>query len=159
MPEAKKKEKKPAVPSAVSYISAVGRRREAVARVRLYSEEKDEIDINGGLFKKGDIHVNGKPIGEYFPGEVAKISYLEPFRVTNTLNKFIITVKAAGGGKSGQLGAVVHGIARALEKFDKEKFTPILRKKNLLTRDSRVRERRKVGMGGKARRRKQSPKR
>ena len=65
----------------------------------------------------------------------------------------------AGGGLSGQLDAAVLGMARALDKLDPEKFHPILRSKGYLTRDPRTRERRKVGMGGKARRKKQSPKR
>ena len=64
-----------------------------------------------------------------------------------------------GGGKKGQLGAVTHGMARAFDKLDREKFRPELKKAGLLTRDSRTRERRKIGTGGKARRKKQSPKR
>lgn len=84
---------------------------------------------------------------------------MEPFRATNTIGKYSLTIKVEGGGKSGQLEAVVHGISRALQLLDKEKFRPILKKKGFLTRDARVRERRKVGTGGKARRKKQSPKR
>lgn len=134
------------------YVFAVGRRKEAVARVRLYPKVNDSP-------KKGQIIVNEKPIGEYFSGEVAKVLYTEPFLLTNTLNKYGVTVKVRGGGKSGQLDAVIHGISRALQLLDKEKFRPILKKKGFLTRDARVRERRKVGTGGKARRKKQSPKR
>lgn len=139
------------------YIFAVGRRKEAVARVRLYTEK--EITINGFIVKRGEILVNNKPAEEYFNGNVAKVIYLEPFRVTNTINKFATTIKVRGGGKEGQLEAVVHGLARALVKFDKENFRSILKKKRMLTRDARTRERRKVGTGGKARRKKQSPKR
>ena len=138
--------KKAKVPKS-EYIPTVGRRREAVARVRLYQ--------NGS----GAITVNGKPVAEYFYGEAAKVSYLMPFEVTHTADKFDVTIKVAGGGKSGQLGAAILGIARALEKLDKEKYRGLLKEKGLLTRDSRTRERRKVGMGGKARRKKQSPKR
>lgn len=134
------------------YVFAVGRRREAVARVRIYTQPN-------GAFEKGKIVVNGKTVEEYFPGKVAQALYTEPFRATNTLNKFGVSVKVEGGGKKGQLGAMIHGISRALEQFDREKLRPILKKKGFLTRDPRAKERRKVGTGGKARRKKQSPKR
>ena len=75
------------------------------------------------------------------------------------MGKYYVTVKVVGGGKKGQLGATVHGIARALAKLDADTLRAPLKKAGLLTRDSRVRERRKVGTGGKARRKKQSPKR
>jgi len=130
----------------VNYIPAVGRRKRAIARIRLFK-------------KKGDILVNEKPIAEYFPGQVNKALYLEPFRACNLLDKYHVTVKVTGSGKAGQLNAVIHGISRALIKVNEDKFKPILRKKGLLTRDPRKRERRKVGTGGKARRKKQSPKR
>ena len=110
------------------------------------------------MAEKGEILVNNKKAAEYFGAESEKV-YMEPFRVTNTQDKFAITAKVAGGGKAGQLDAVVLGIARALNTLDREKYRSLLKKKGLLTRDPRVRERRKVGMGGKARRRKQSPKR
>lgn len=128
------------------YIFAVGRRKTSVARVRLYSG-------------KGQTVVNGKPIQEYFPGQVAQHLYPRPFALTQTENKYYATVKVLGGGKEGQLDAVVHGLARALNELDREKFRPVLKKHGLLTRDARKRERRKVGTGGKARRKKQSPKR
>lgn len=127
------------------YIQAVGRRKTALARVRLY-------------LKPGDIIVNGKPIGEYFPGETSQLLYLEPLKATGVSDKVSVTIKVAGGGKSGQLEAVVHGLSRAIAQAD-AKYRPKLRKRGFLTRDDRMRERRKVGMGGKARRRKQSPKR
>lgn len=130
------------------YIFAVGRRKESVARVRLYA--------NGD---KGVITVNGQPVETYFPGSVAKVLYMEPFSLTKTNNAFMVTVKVTGGGKSGQLVSMVHGIARALSSYNKDTFRPILKRKGLLMRDPRVRERRKVGTGGKARRKKQSPKR
>lgn len=141
------------------YIHAVGRRREAVARVRLYDSPKKSILWEGKEIKKGEILVNKRPIGEYFGSEISKVFYTQPFVVTNTLNKFIITVRAKGGGLEGQLEALVHGISRALAKLDIEKYRPLLKKHGLLTRDARTRERRKIGMGGKARRKKQSPKR
>lgn len=141
-----------------SFIFAVGRRKEAVARVRLYPAAKKEITIAGQNLKKGDLIVNGKSIEKYFSGEVARVFYLKPFEVTNTRGKFITSVKVAGGGLSGQLGAVVHGVSRALEKYNPDN-RPLLKKEGFLTRDSRTRQRRMVGMGGKSRRKKQSPKR
>lgn len=141
------------------YITAVGRRRTAVARVRLYPGVTEGLIWEDLPLKKGDIIVNKKPIEEYFNTNIAKLLYKEPLRITNTLNRYTFTIKVIGGGKSGQLGAVILGIARALEQADKDKFRPILKKKGFLTRDSRIRERRKVGTGGKARREKQSPKR
>ena len=129
------------------YIHAVGRRREAVARVRLYKE------------KGGQFMVNGKPAEEYFPLLSQRVLYEQPFEVTGTQGNFTVTIKVEGGGPMGQLEAVVHGISRALVKYDKENFRPVLKKHKLLTRDSRIRQRRMIGMGGKSRRRKQSPKR
>ncbi|MFC1653560.1 30S ribosomal protein S9 [Patescibacteria group bacterium] len=128
------------------YTYAVGRRKTATARVRLYS-------------KKGDLIVNGVPAGQYFPSERSKAAYLQPLKVTNTLGKLSFSVKVQGSGKYGQLGAVVHGISRALAILDEETHRPVLKKYGLLTRDSRMRETRKAGTGGKARRKKQSPKR
>ncbi len=130
-----------------SYVWAVGRRKKAIARVRLFPK------------KKGKILINNKPIEEYFPGEVLKKFYLSPLRTCNIVDKYLITAKVEGSGKKGQLEAVVHGISRVLVKLDEEKYKPILKKKGFLTRDSRMKERRKVGTGGKARRKKQSPKR
>lgn len=128
------------------YIYAVGRRRESSARVRLHKGDGQNI-------------VNDQPIGQYFPGVIARGSWMKPFELTETTGKYYITVRVVGGGKNGQLGAVVLGTARTLEKLNTEKFRPALKKAGLLTRDDRTRERRKVGTGGKARRKKQSPKR
>ena len=130
----------------VNYIPAVGRRKRAIARIRLFR-------------KPGDTLVNDMPISKYFPGEISKTLYLEPFRICNVIDKYHATIKVNGSGKSGQLGAVIHGLARTLIKVNPEKFRPILKKKGFLTRDPRKRERRKAGTGGKARRQKQSPKR
>ncbi len=138
------------------YVFAVGRRKEACARVRLYV--KDRTLWNGVEVKKGEIFVNKIPAISYFEKEAERI-YKQPLIATNADKRFAVTILVEGGGKSGQLAASVLGIARALDKFDKEKFRPILKKRGFLTRDPRVRERRKVGMGGKARRKKQSPKR
>ncbi|OGM20270.1 30S ribosomal protein S9 [Candidatus Woesebacteria bacterium RIFCSPHIGHO2_01_FULL_38_9] len=132
--------------SKLNYIYAVGRRRSASARVRLFRG-------------KGQSTVNAKAIEQYFSGEINKDVWSKPLRTVDAQEKFYVTVKVVGGGVMGQLDAVTHGIARALAKVDKEEFRPVLKKAGLLTRDSRIRERRKVGMGGKARRKKQSPKR
>ena len=132
--------------SKLNYIYAVGRRRSASARVRLFRG-------------KGQSTVNAKAIEQYFSGEINKYVWSKPLRTVDAQEKFYVTVKVVGGGVMGQLDAVTHGIARALAKVDKEEFRPVLKKAGLLTRDSRIRERRKVGMGGKARRKKQSPKR
>jgi len=141
------------------YISTVGRRREAVARVRLYTSGAAKVTIAGTDLKKGDIFVNGKPITEYFKFFTYGPSYNKLLVDTDTAGKSIFTIKVIGGGLSGQLDAVVLGMARALDKMDREKFHKMLRDNGYLTRDARIRERRKVGMGGKARRKKQSPKR
>lgn len=111
------------------YIQAVGRRKEATAQIRL-------------LEGKGEILVNEKLISQYFPSEEEKISYTEPFRLTETEGKFHGTVKVSGGGKSGQLGAIVLGISRALVLFD-EKFRKPLRDVGLLTRIPKEKERKK----------------
>ena len=141
------------------YLFAKGRRREAIARVRLYNPASGKIQIGGAELKKGDVIVNGKPINEYFKFFAFAPSYNKLFVDTDTGGKYIFTIKVEGGGLSGQLDAMVLGMARALDLLDRDKFHPTLRSKGYLTRDSRIRERRKVGMGGKARRKKQSPKR
>lgn len=129
-----------------SVIFAVGRRKTAVARVRLFRG-------------KGEILVNSKPVAEYFPGVVAKTLWTRPFAVTDTVGKYHATIKVGGSGKYAQLGAVIHGLARALDKENKELYHSSLKKQKLLTRDDRARERRKVGQMGRARKKKQSPKR
>ena len=130
----------------VDFIYGVGKRRTSSARVRLYRG-------------KGESTVNEKPAGKYFDGKVAEKALAKPFGVTETSEKYYFSARVVGGGKNGQLDAVVLGIARALVKVSSEKFRPLLRKAGLLTRDSRERQRRMVGMGGKSRRKKQSPKR
>jgi small subunit ribosomal protein S9 len=140
------------------YMFAIGRRRSAVARVRVYTKTPDGLKFGEYLVKKGDMAVNEKNITEYFSGNASKVIYEKPLVITDSLNKYAITAKVQGGGLQSQLGAFVLGLSRALAAID-ETSRPILRKKNLLTRDPRVRQRRKVGMGGKSRARKQSPKR
>jgi len=139
MPKKKKEEIKE------KFISAIGRRKRSVARIRLYK--------GTGLNK-----VNEKPIEEYFPGQVAQKEYLKPFELTRTLGKFYAWARIEGGGKSGQIDAFIHGISRALSQIDSE-YKQILKKAGLLTRDPREKERRKPGYAQKARKKKQSPKR
>jgi small subunit ribosomal protein S9 len=138
------------------YVFAIGRRKSSTAEVRMY--KKDATVWGGTVIKVGEIVVNNKPAIEYF-GKSFEKTYKGPLQVTGMENKFALSAKVSGGGKIGQLDSVVLAIARGLDKIDKEKFHLILRKKGMLTRDPRIRERRKVGMGGKSRRRKQSPKR
>lgn len=130
----------------INYTYAVGRRKTAVCRTRLYKG-------------KGESTANGKEVSEYFPGESAKNLYLKPLRLAKVEDKYYFSAKSAGGGKEAQLDALALALSRALTKIDPEKHKKILRKAGLLTRDSRERQRRMVGTGGKARREKQSPKR
>lgn len=141
------------------FYQAVGRRKVSTARVRLYVAPDGQLTLSGKTLKKGDIIVNGKPAEEYFTGEISKRVYLEPFRTTNTIGRFVVSALITGGGPSGQLGAFIHGTSRALVQADSEKFKTILKKRGYLTRDSRMKERRKAGFAQKARARKQSPKR
>jgi len=145
---AKKADKKlstKTVKKAVEVISVVGRRKKAIARLRLFKG-------------KGKIVVNGKPIEKYFIGRNAEFIYLKPLKVTETVNKYDATIKVSGSGLSAQMGAVVHALARALDQADNQ-FHLILKKHKLLTRDSRSKERSKPGQMGRARKKKQSPKR
>lgn len=115
-----------------SYFYATGRRKCAVARVRLFPGE-------------GAVVVNGQPFEEVFPEERLQKEVLKPLVVTNSSDKFSVSVKVTGGGNSGQAGAIRHGIARALVAAD-ENLKPILRNHGLLTRDPRVKERKKYGL-------------
>ncbi len=126
-------------------IVTVGRRKEAVARVRL-------------LPGNGEVTINGKPVAEYFAGAIFEKKYQRPFDVTKMAGKYAISAKVIGGGVISQLDAVVHGVSRAIAKIDPSLRT-LLKKEGLLTRDARVKERRKYGLAQKARAKKQSPKR
>ncbi len=144
----------------VSYYEAVGRRKEASARIRLYIiVGSDQVVLGEHTLKAGDILVNKRPAEAYFPGEPSKRAYLEPLRTTNTLARFAVSASIDGGGSAGQLQAFIHGVSRALLIADADKFRPILKKRGFLTRDARVKERRKAGKAQKARAGKQSPKR
>lgn len=143
-------------PSPKDYIFAIGRRKSSTAEVRLY--KKDATVWGTTLVGRGEVFVNNKPALEYF-GKTFEKAYKQPLQITGMEGKLAISIQVSGGGKMGQLDSVILAIARGLDKIDKEKFHSILKDAGMLTRDPRVRERRKVGMGGKARRRKQSPKR
>ncbi|HHL40632.1 MAG TPA: 30S ribosomal protein S9 [Deltaproteobacteria bacterium] len=114
--------------------SATGRRKTSVARVRLC----------GG---SGEIVINKRPIDEYFTRETLKMIVRQPFEVTGTVGKFSVKANVVGGGISGQAGAVRHGIARALIAMDPA-LKPTLRKYGLVTRDPRMKERKKYGQRG-----------
>lgn len=143
----------------VSYYEAVGRRKTASARVRLYVVKDAAVTIDGKSVEKGGMIVNGLPVEKFFPGEIFKKRYQEPFRTTNTMGRFAVSVTTTGGGLVGQLAATIHALSRALTKVDQEKFRPILKKRGFLMRDPRAKQRRKAGYAGKARARRQSPKR
>ncbi|MCI8655513.1 MAG: 30S ribosomal protein S9 [Clostridia bacterium] len=109
-----------------------GRRKSSIARVRL---------IEG----KGKITVNGKELNEFFGEETLKVIVKQPLTVTNTLDKYDVICKVCGGGFSGQAGAIRHGIARALNEANSE-YRPELKANGFLTRDSRMKERKKYGL-------------
>ena len=115
-----------------TYFYGTGRRKEAVDQVRL-------------LPGSGTIIINGVPYDELYPRLEHRQVIMRALLVTDGVNKYNAVVKVAGGGVSGQSGAISHGIARALVRAD-EGLRPILRQNGLLTRDSRVKERKKVGL-------------
>lgn len=117
---------------AAPYVQGTGRRKTAIARVRLAPGD-------------GNVIVNGKPLAEYFGSESAASVASLPFQVTNTARRFNAMVKVEGGGHSGQVGAIAHGIARALLRSDPAHRAE-LRKAGLLTRDPRAKERKKPGL-------------
>ena len=109
-----------------------GRRKNSIARVRL---------VNGN----GSIKINGKELDEYFGVETLKVIVKQPLVATNTLSKYDVIVKVTGGGYTGQAGAIRHGIARALLEANAE-YRPILKSNGYLTRDPRMKERKKYGL-------------
>jgi len=115
-----------------AYIYGTGRRKTSVARVKL-------------LPGSGEIIVNGTPYEERFPRVADRHAILQPLLTTENLSKYNVVVKVEGGGVSSQSGAISHGIARALVEVDEKLKTP-LRQHKLLTRDSRVKERKKPGL-------------
>ena len=120
--------------SAKPYFYGPGRRKKSVARVRLYPGS-------------GVVTINGRDIDDYFGLETLKLIVNQPFGITGTEGKFDIIANVCGGGISGQAGAIRHGVARALVLAD-ENYKPLLKKAGLLTRDPRMKERKKYGLKG-----------
>ena len=122
----------PRTKSVKTTFYGTGRRKKSIARVRL-------------LEGKGNITINGKNIDEYFGTEVLKVIVRQPLTATNTTAKYDVVAKVQGGGFTGQAGAIRHGIARALNEANSE-FRPTLKSNGYLTRDPRMKERRKYGL-------------
>ena len=120
--------------SAKPYFYGTGRRKKSVARVRLYPGT-------------GVVTINGRDINDYFGLDTLKFIVNQPFGVTDTVGKFDVVVNVNGGGFSGQAGAIRHGVARALLSAD-ETYKPLLKKAGFLTRDPRMKERKKYGLKG-----------
>lgn len=114
------------------YFYGTGRRKNAIARVRL---------VEGS----GKITINGKDIDEFFGMETLKVIVRQPLTVTNTTTKYDVIVTVKGGGFTGQAGAIRHGIARALNEANRE-YRPELKSNGFLTRDPRMKERKKYGL-------------
>ena len=114
------------------YFYGTGRRKSSVARVRVYAGT-------------GKITINGRDIDDYFGLETLKLIVNQPLELTDTVGKFDIVCTVAGGGVTGQAGAIRHGLARALLQQD-ENNRPILKKAGFLTRDPRMKERKKYGL-------------
>lgn len=128
------------------FVAAVGRRKTATARARVYKTP-------------GDFVVNGKLVGEYFKGIInAPTLYNLPLVTADVQGQYAIHIKVAGAGLHAQVDAVNHAVSRALIKINPD-LRLVLKQAGLLSRDDRMKETRKIGTGGKARRRKQSPKR
>ena len=116
------------------YFYGTGRRKSSVARVRVYPGT-------------GKITINDRDIDDYFGLETLKLIVRQPLALTGTTEKFDIVVRVAGGGVTGQAGAIRHGLSRALLQFD-ENLRPALKKAGFLTRDPRMKERKKYGLKG-----------
>ena len=115
------------------YFYGTGRRKKSVARVRLYQGT-------------GSVKINGRDIDDYFGLDTLKLIVRQPLNLTGTADKFDIECRVAGGGVTGQAGAIRHGIARALLQFNSEELRPQLKKAGFLTRDPRMKERKKYGL-------------
>jgi small subunit ribosomal protein S9 len=111
--------------------SATGKRKNAIARVRL-------------MPGKGNVVINNRAMAEYCQRKMLELKIMEPFNLTNTAGRFDVEANCCGGGLAGQSEAVRHGISRALLEFDPE-MRPVLKRAGLLTRDPRVKERKKYG--------------
>ena len=116
-----------------SYLYGTGRRKSSIARVRVYKGT-------------GKIIINGRDIDDYFGLETLKLIVRQPLMLTNTNEMFDIKCTVAGGGVTGQAGAIRHGISRALLQYDAEDLRPVLKKAGFLTRDPRMKESKKYGL-------------
>ena len=115
------------------FFYGTGRRKSSVARVRLYQGT-------------GKVTINGRDIDDYFGLETLKLIVRQPLNLTGLTEKFDIECRVAGGGVSGQAGAIRHGVARALLQYDSEGLRSALKKAGFLTRDPRMKERKKYGL-------------
>ncbi len=116
-----------------TYFYGTGRRKSSVARVRVYPGS-------------GNITINDRDIDDYFGLETLKLIVRQPLALTGNTDKFDIICRVAGGGVTGQAGAIRHGLARALLQVNSDELRPILKKAGLLTRDPRMKERKKYGL-------------
>jgi len=116
------------------YFYGTGRRKSSVARVKLYAGT-------------GSITINGRSLDEYFGLDTLKLIVRQPLELTETVSKFDIVITVTGGGVTGQAGAIRHGISRALLQYEEE-LRPALKKAGFLTRDPRMKERKKYGLKG-----------
>lgn len=123
------------------YYETVGRRKESIARVRLYTKKSSDAASGDGAI----VTVNQKNYTEYFTDVQLQHVVESPLRKLKSLNRFKVTALVNGGGSSGQAGAIKHGISRALELFDAN-FRKKLKKSGFLKRDPRAKERRKYGL-------------
>ncbi len=115
------------------FFYGTGRRKSSVARVRLYEGT-------------GKVTINDRDIDDYFGLDTLKYIVRQPLALTETDGKFDIVCRVTGGGVSGQAGAIRHGVARALLQYDSENLRPVLKKAGFLTRDPRMKERKKYGL-------------
>ena len=115
------------------YYYGTGKRKCAIAKVRLYLDDG------------GPVLVNGKPMEEYFNWEPWQVTIIEPFKVSDTVGRFRVMVNVLGGGVRAQAEAIRHGISRALTVYD-EALKPVLRRHGFITRDSRIKESKKYGL-------------
>ena len=115
------------------YFYGTGRRKSSVARVRVYQGT-------------GKVTINDRPIDEYFGLETLKLIVRQPLVLTDTNEKFDVVCRVSGGGVTGQAGAIRHGISRALLQYNGEELRPLLKKAGFLTRDPRMKERKKYGL-------------
>ena len=117
------------------FFYGTGRRKKSVARVRVYAGT-------------GKITINDRDIDDYFGLETLKLIVRQPLNLTGTTEKFDIVCRVSGGGVTGQAGAIRHGLSRALLKVDEEAYRSVLKQAGFLTRDPRMKERKKYGLKG-----------